>query len=1496
MVLTRSRTVSPSQHSPLAPVGADAAQDGNVTPPVTDQSVSPPVQGAPTQMLSPSSTMPLAEAAAPTPIIMTDHHIQQLISALRVPAPPSTASAMGSHSNFARCSARFDGAQGTDVIAFIEAVEIYKECVSMDDGIALRGLPMLLTGLAGTWWQGVKHTVLSWTDAVQLLRQTYGPRLPPHKIYRELFSKEQAEEKVDVFVCKARALLAQLPPNTLSEDVQLDMVYGLLNRRIRAKVARSSFSSFAELLDRARIVEDLFDEEHQRAPAPPVKNKPTPTTVSSGSAARPPGSTQSPDSNDTKKPKSRCAYCRRFGHTKEECQKGKKKLETQERNTRTESTPNITCFGCGTPGVIRSNCPTCKAEPIPSTSTAFQSVSTVGSTQIDLRMRPRLNIEILGLTGSALIDTGARQSIASESLSAVFKARGQVFDLVKTNIKLADGSTRLQIVNTTKVDVTVQGVVIPTLFVILPGATDSLLGMNFIRDAGMILDFNRNMYTLKSTHRYFNLSYETADPAGDVAAVSSIDLRDDEGASFSATDRELLNTLLRKNPDIFQPGGAPTTFAVHRICTGEHTPVAVPPYRVTPVKKQVMKKEIERMLEEEIIEEAESEWGSPVVLLPKGTPGEWRFAIDYRNLNALTKTDKYPLPVMDDILFSTKANAVMSTIDLKAGYWQIEVHPDDRDKTSFVTPFGTFRFRRMPFGLKNAPATFQRMIDRFKAGLKDITVVAYLDDILVISPDFHTHLRDLQQVFDRLRLFKLRANRKKCVFGRDKVTYLGHVVSAKGIEPDPAKVDTILRREPPTDLKELKTFLQTCSWFRKFIPEFSKISEPLTILTRKNQVWLWEEPQRRSFEELKTRLASAPILRQPDYDQPFVLRTDASAYAIGAVLMQGPDTHSERPIEYASRLLTSAERNYSTTEREALAVVWGLEKFRGYIEGAQVRIGTDHQPLKWLLSLKTPSGRLARWALKIQSFNLDVEYTPGRINVVADTLSRPSDSTNPMCNVCPVTMDLPHRDPTEIRDAQQADPDCKKIIDAFEDADSSHATPWTDKGYYMAQGIVYRADPEGEIEEPLLVLPESMQVGVLQRLHDAPTAGHPGIERTLLKLKERYYFPNMRTIVERYIKACDLCQRYKPTNLKPAGLLQTPAPQQRFEVLAMDLFGPLPEGPNGERWIYLIEDTASRWVEIFPLVDATAEACSKVLIEEVFLRYGLPRRIVSDNGVQFVSAVMQKAMLAFDVHQSLTPLYHPEANPAERKNREMKLMLSILLHADADHRDWPSKVPVVRFALNNAPNQGTGRSAAYLTFAREMRAPVHLVDDIRGVVDSHNYVGQITPYLSRFADNLEKVSLKIKEQQERRKVYADHSRRPGPNFSVGDRVWVETHIQSSATKGITHKFSPRRDGPYVINKVVSPTSYEVVGNDGVVKGKYHTSALSPYRGDEVTLKTTKRRGRARVVKPVKVAKPPPGRIGDLEGESVAHSSNSERAHSRRRERRLPARLENYILD
>lgn len=857
-------------------------------------------------------------------VTLTDEQFRELLARLTVTSQNSVAQSSVLNGNFSKCQTRFDGSKESDVNAFIDAICVYKDCTQVSDDNALKGLPMLFDGFAAQWYQGVKTTINSWAEALALLRTTFGPQKPPYRVYRELFATEQdSQTPTDIFVCKARAILAQLPVNTLTEGVQLDMIYGLLHKNIREKCSRDSITSFNELLCQARLIEESFERNIELE---------TSSTVSKDNYKR-----------------VRCKYCKNPGHSRENCRKllskqskdnepsssGSQKLSTRSQAS-SESLPSssisspVSCYGCGKIGYIRSNCPICSKHTETATM-EFHSVDTI----IDPRPRPILHVTISGHLGQGLVDTAAKQSVAGKTLFSLLKREGHMFEKKNISVRFADGYIQNKEVYATLVNVNLRNRVIPTKFIIFPEAPNhTLFGIDFLKDAKMVLDFHNDSWFFSDRRdNQFQLLYEKAimPVSNSITEISTFEnLRSDEGTLLLPEQRLRLSQFLEDYKNIFTLGGEATPYAQHYINTGDHPPVAVPPYRMSPVKKELLKKEIDKLLNEGIIEECESPWAAPVVLVPKKDGGV-RLCVDYRRLNAVTVSDSYPLPRMDDLLQAAKRTSYMTTLDLRSGYHQVEVHERDRDKTTFVTPFGTFRYLRMPFGLKNAPGTFQRLIDQFRRGLSEVLILAYLDDIIVLSSTFDEHIKDLTLVFDRLKLFKLRVNREKCVFACSSVKYLGHLITPEGISVDPCKTEAISKRPPPRNVKEVQSFLQTASWYRRFINNFAAISRPLSDLTKKKSTWRWNTEQQTSFDTLKRLLVSAPILQQYDETQPYIIRTDSSNYALGAVLLQGQDA-DEHPIEYASRLLTPAEKNYSTSEQEALAVVFALEKFRGYVE------------------------------------------------------------------------------------------------------------------------------------------------------------------------------------------------------------------------------------------------------------------------------------------------------------------------------------------------------------------------------------------------------------------------------------------------------------------------------------------------------------------------------------------------------------------------------------
>lgn len=459
-------------------------------------------------------------------------------------------------------------------------------------------------------------------------------------------------------------------------------------------------------------------------------------------------------------------------------------------------------------------------------------------------------------------------------------------------------------------------------------------------------------------------------------------------------ESSLVTSLCFKYADIFHLEGDKLTFTSeikHDIITTTNVPISSKSYRYPQIHKEEVKSQINKLLEQKIIQPSSSPWSSPVWIVPKKADAsgkiKWRMVIDYRNLNEITIGDKYPLPNITDVLDQLGKCKYFTTLDLASGFHQIEVNPSDIPKTAFSVEFGHYEFLRMPFGLKNSPATFQRAVNNVLTGLQGEICLVYLDDIIIFSSDLQDHMTRLEKVFKRLQTNNLKLQPDKCEFLRKEVCYLGHVITPEGVKPNPEKIRAVTEFPQPKNQKQIKQFLGLSGYYRRFVPNYSKIIKPLTTLLKKDVEFNFNKQCVEAFETCKKLLTSSPILQYPDFTKPFILTTDASNVAIGAVLSQG-ELKRDLPVAYASRTLNAAENRYSTIEKELLAILWSTQHFRPYLYGREFIICTDHKPLTWLFSVKDPGSRLVRWRLKLQEYQYKIVYKPGITNQNADALSR----------------------------------------------------------------------------------------------------------------------------------------------------------------------------------------------------------------------------------------------------------------------------------------------------------------------------------------------------------------------------------------------------------------------------------------------------------------------------------------------------------------------------
>ncbi len=662
-------------------------------------------------------------------------------------------------------------------------------------------------------------------------------------------------------------------------------------------------------------------------------------------------------------------------------------------------------------------------------------------------------------------------------------------------------------------------------------------------------------------------------------------------AHLPSDGKRQLQEILEGNTQVCTLQLGRTDVLKHCIYNSQQVPIKQRPYRMSPVKQALVKGQLDEMLTTGIVEPSCSGWASSVVLVPK-KDGSMRFCVDYRKLNALTESDAYPLPNITEILESLSGAAIFSTVDLNSGYWQVALDPSSKQKTAFITPSGIFQFNVMPFGLKNAPATFQRLMETVLGELRGILCFVYIDDIIIYSSTLTQHLQDLQAVFCKLKDAGLTINLKKSKFFLKEISFLGHVVSTQGIMADPSKIEAIRSYPVPTCLKEGQRFLGLAGWYHRFVLNFSQIAEPINALKKKGRKFHWSDQCQQAFEQLKTCLSSPPVLGHPNLQQAFTVYTDASDTGLGAVLTQRREQGMEEVIAYASRRLNPAETNYSVTEKECLAVVWALERWQHYLEHRLFTVVTDHSALQWVMSSTKTTSRLIRWALRLQKFDFVIEYRKGKLNAAPDALSRMSNL--PACNLFtslnnegdfPITV-------VGLWEEQHKDPEIQKIFKEMAENNQDAS-----EKYEVVEDKLYLKTPlsKGQVQYRMY-LPKCLTPTLLQHYHSHPLSGHGGIFKTYKRLQNVVFWPKMWTDVKNYVKCCKKCQIYKHDNQKPAGKLQPITTTRPNEMLGVDLMGPLPtSSPHRHEYLLVCVDYFTRWVEMFPIHKATAQTIAEIL-------------------------------------------------------------------------------------------------------------------------------------------------------------------------------------------------------------------------------------------------------------------------------------------------------------
>jgi hypothetical protein len=888
-------------------------------------------------------------------------------------------------------------------------------------------------------------------------------------------------------------------------------------------------------------------------------------------------------------------------------------------------------------------------------------------------------------------------------------------------------------------------------------------------------------------------------------------------------EKRSLNQMLEEFVPLFSKRPGLCTLYQHTIDTADSKPLKCGLRPMNAGKRAVFDETFDELLEYGIIEPSYSPWSALAFIVPKPESGH-RFVINYKPLNKLTVPDKYPVPRIDDMLSFLGGANYFSTFDLAKGFHQIEVSERDRPKTAFISHRGHWQFRRLPMGLSNSPATFQRCMDEVLGDLKWKICLCYFDDIIVFSKTFEEHVKHIQMVLDRLMAAGLTIHPKKVQLCRQRLKFLGFIVEPGKCFPDPDKVVKIRNFPVPKCVKDIQAFLGLIGFYRKFIPEVSKKAKPLTTLTQKNVVFIFGETELNALNFLKNSLSEMSELYLPDLNSPFIITTDASIKGLGAILSQEQQS-IRHPIWFASRCLKPAETRYSATDLELLAVIWAIEKFRGFIEYTHFILETDHSALTWLQRMKEPSGRLARWSLTLQLYDFEVRHKPGESVVMRgpDALSRYPDISF-IAQEDATIHDLRKKVIAE----QEIDNYLGQIRNhiltgAANNSPTDRIRVHAERGFITSDGMLMRyigdkGRPwEDEAERWKIWVPLSMQQEILTVFHSDLLAGHLGVRKTYFRLELRFYWFGMRRDVGRFIRACPKCQacKHKPTPTVPATSLM---PQSPWDIIAIDLMGPYPRSARQNETLLVVVDMFTKYVELFPLRSATAEKIIDCL-RQICFRWGFPRTILSDNGSQFGSNIYLGWCKANYITPFHIAVYHAQANMTERYNETIKQMIVTVIERS---RDWEKYLGELAFALRTAVNNSTEFSPAYANLCRELRSPVD-----NGLQLSFPFPKTISELQSRMTHLRDVIRDNIVHSQDKYLQNYNEGKREH-SYEVGDQVWYRTHFLSDASKGFNAKLAPKRELCEVTQKRSSHVQNLRRVEDGQEIRNVHSNDLLPF--------------------------------------------------------------------
>lgn len=850
--------------------------------------------------------------------------------------------------------------------------------------------------------------------------------------------------------------------------------------------------------------------------------------------------------------------------------------------------------------------------------------------------------------------------------------------------------------------------------------------------------------------------------------------------------------------------------------------------------------ELDAFLDENLksgrIRPSKSPMASPVFFIKK-KDGSLRLVQDYRRLNDMTIKNSYPLPLISDFVNKLSKAKYFTKLDVRWGYNNIRMREGDEWKAAFRTNRGLFEPLVMFFGQTNSPATFQTMMnDLFKDLIDDNVVIVYMDDILIYTETLEEHRRVTQRVLEILEKNNLYLKPEKCEFEKEKIEYLGLIISKGRIEMDPVKIEGVAKWPQPQEVKEVQSFLGFINFYRRFIQDFADLAKPLHELTKKDTPWKWTEEQDKAFRLLKERVTSSPILIFPDNDKPYKLEADSSNYATGAVLSQQGEDEKWHPVAFLSKSLSPVERNYEIHDKEMLAIIRALDEWRHYLEGTKhaFEIWTDHKNLEYFMSAKKLNRRQARWSLFLSRFDFTLHHRPGKKSLKPDALSRRPDHGKGENDNEDIVLLKPEffkvqsmkqghfllsgEESSLLKKIRQAKDLDETVIKAVEELRKSGkrsliGNEWSEEqGLILFRGKVY--------------VPRDMDLRrqIVQAHHDSYSAGHPGRWKTLELVSRNYWWPSLSRFIARYCDGCDRCNRTKTFPAKPSGkLIPTQIPKDIWQIITVDLITDLPEC-QGFNSIMITIDRLSKMLHAIPTnKELTAEGTARLFRDHVWKLHGLPEQVISDRGPQFVSAFMRELNSILGIKTAASTAYHPQTDgQTERANQEIEQYLRVFVNHRQD--DWAEWLPLAEFSHNNRIQSSTRQTPFMLNFGKHPRMGVEPLRESK--------FPSVDTFVKRMQSSRKEAEAALQRAAEDMARFYDQTRGEAISYKPGDFVWLDG--KDILTNRPSKKLSDRRYGPFKITKVVSPNAYQLQLPPSMkIHPVFSTVKLRPFHPDTI---------------------------------------------------------------